>query len=183
MLVTSGGLRYNAPLEGGLPMALKEKAIRRLASKCRSGSVPMALGGEYALVRHGLTDTWHAFDICCPRSSYEAMDRVLTRLGMKSREEVHEDWCEAEYHFDGADLTVHAGVPRIPFTLPETLPAADVFGEPVTLLPPADALALCLLKTGSLPGKLEAPDPSSKLACFPGVQTWQDLEACLKNPE
>jgi len=90
-------------------MALKEKALRRLADKLNAAGVVWAAGGQWLLSFRGVTDTFHQFDILVAEADTEKADKVLSKMGMKSPMETA-DAFRCDYHFDGADIAVTAGM-------------------------------------------------------------------------
>ena len=114
-------------------MAVKEKALRRLADKLNAAGVTWAAGGEWVLCQAGLLDTYHVFDIYVAEADIAAADRALTRLGMRS-EVPSEDAFRAEYHFDGADIHVRAGIPGFAFDAGCVSGDTTVLGASVHLL-------------------------------------------------
>lgn len=91
-------------------MAMKEKALRRLADKLNAAGVTWAIGAGYLLAYHGIGQGYHDFDIIVDEKDAEAADRVLSRLGMRSPQELKGDAFHCAYHFDGADIDVMAGM-------------------------------------------------------------------------
>lgn len=91
-------------------MALKEKALRRLADKLNAAGITWAAGGEWLLCFRGLTQSFHQFDIIVAEQDAAAADRILTRLGMRSPVEDAPDAFRCDYHFDGTDIAVTAGM-------------------------------------------------------------------------
>ncbi len=163
-------------------MALKEKALRRLSDKFHARSIPFALGGEYMMHQRGLLTEWHQFDVYVSRAFWDQASALLSRLGMKSSEHTEESWCEGCFHFDGADITLHAGLPSaggISLEIPDSgLEETDVFGSAVPLMPLADWYAICLITKDSrnlavLGGS--CPD-TAQLACIRGAASVSDLK-------
>ena len=95
-------------------LALKEKALRRLDEKLRKKGIPYAIGGDWLLFTEGLTDSYHTFDVYVPAEHGQAASAVFERLGMCASRQENQDTLEAEYHFDGADFTFHAGFCAMP---------------------------------------------------------------------
>lgn len=89
-------------------MALKEKALRRLAEKLNAAGVTWGMGASWLLCQQGILEGYHDFDVMVKESDIDRADRVLTRLGMGSRKESGDAY-HAAYHFDGADFDVMAG--------------------------------------------------------------------------
>ena len=90
-------------------MALKEKALRRLAEKLNAAGVTWGMGASWLLCQRGILEGYHNFDVMVMESDIDRADRVLTRLGMGGREESGDAY-HGTYHFDGADFDVMAGV-------------------------------------------------------------------------
>lgn len=105
-------------------MALKEKALRRLAEKMAKKNIPWCAEGDWARSMRDPSTSWHGFDILVAAADLEKADQVLTRLGM--REEAPD---ALHFHFDGADITLRAADDLAPL-LGETV---DVLGEKVIL--------------------------------------------------
>ena len=119
-------------------MALKEKALKRLTEKLNAAGIPFAIGGSWMLCQRGLLDTYHDFDVFVSMEDAERADRVLTRLGMRHAEETKVGFI-AQYHFDGADVELLAGLPvgteAVYSFSPEAVDGTgDAFGVPVPLL-------------------------------------------------
>ena len=91
-------------------MALKEKALRRLAEKLTAAGVTFALGGSWLLTCRGVLADYHDFDVMVPPAEAEKADRVLSRLGMRSEAGDRGGCFHASYHFDGADVDLCAGM-------------------------------------------------------------------------
>ena len=118
-------------------MALKEKALKRLAEKLNAAGVPWVLSGDYALVLRGIDAQWHGFELITDTASVEQVDRILTRLGMRHEEDA--PVCRTvSYHFDGADVQLLCG-PDV--TLTSDMQVA-VLGVSVPLLAPDQQLRL-----------------------------------------
>ena len=90
-------------------MALKEKALRRLADKLNAAGVVWAAGGQWLLAFRGVVDTFHQFDILVAEADAPKADSVLSKMGMRSPLETA-DAFRCDYHFDGADIAVTAGM-------------------------------------------------------------------------
>lgn len=90
-------------------MAVKEKALKRLAEKLNAAGVPWAVGGDWLLTQLGAGEKWHTFQLYTDYAHAAAADKVLTRLGMKSGEKDDGAAFTCEYHFDGADIALTAG--------------------------------------------------------------------------
>lgn len=86
-------------------MALKEKALRRLADKLNAAGVCWAAAGDWMLTQIGAGDVYHQFDIIVAEKDLAAADKVMSRLGMKS-EHPDEETFHCDYHFDGADISM-----------------------------------------------------------------------------
>lgn len=108
-------------------MALKEKALKRLAEKLNSAGLVWAAGGDWALCQRGLKEQYHCFEIAAEDPG--AADAILTRLGMRHAEEAGTGLL-ASYHFDGADVLLRAGALQ-PSAIGETV---TVLGQAVPLL-------------------------------------------------
>ena len=91
-------------------MALKEKALKRLTEKLGAAGIPFSLGGSWMLVQRQIAEQYHSFDVVVPPESGAAADRVLSRLGLRSEAREDAGCFRGEYHFDGADVTLHAGM-------------------------------------------------------------------------
>lgn len=90
-------------------MAVKEKALRRLADKLNAAGVPWGIGASWLLCQKGILDTYHDFDIFVAPEDAPRADKVLSRLGMRSEAETADDGAfRAAYHFDGADIELNA---------------------------------------------------------------------------
>lgn len=111
-------------------MALKEKALKRLAEKLKAAGVAWVLSGDYALQLRGVDTEWHGFELMVTMDAYEKADKVLTRLGMRHEEEGPAEKAVA-YHFDGADILLLAGPRDIEV---QAEGEAAVLGVPVPLL-------------------------------------------------
>lgn len=130
-------------------MALKEKALRRLADKLNAAGVVWAAGGEWLLCFRGVTDTFHQFDILVAEADAETADRVLSRMGMKSPLETADDF-RCDYHFDGADIAVTAGMviggERIAFDASCIEETVTVLGASVPVMRLSDWQRICALQ-------------------------------------
>lgn len=91
-------------------MALKEKALRRMADKLNAAGVTWGIGASWLLCHHGVLDAYHDFDLMVAREDAERADRVLARLGMRTPQADKGDAFHCAYHFDGADVDVMAGM-------------------------------------------------------------------------
>ena len=89
-------------------MALKERALRRLADKLNAAGVCWGVGAGWLLAHHGVLDGYHDLDILVAEADTERADRILSRLGMRAPAEA--DGFRCGYHFDGADVDVSAGM-------------------------------------------------------------------------
>lgn len=145
-LANPGVLRYNIPR--GDTMAMKEKALRRLADKLNAAGIPWAIGGSWLLVQKGISDTYHDFDIFVSTADAARADKVLSKLGMRS-EVSEEDGFRAAYHFDGADIELNAWqhVSGVPVHFDAACVAEDtaVLGAAVHLMHLEDWLVLYTL--------------------------------------
>lgn len=119
-------------------MALKEKALRRLADKLNAAGITWAAGGEWLLCWRGLTQNFHQFDIIVAEQDAAAADKILTRLGMRSPVEGAPDTFRCDYHFDGADIAVTAGMvaggQSIPFGPEDVEETVTVLGASVPVM-------------------------------------------------
>lgn len=113
-------------------MAVKEKALRRMAEKLNAANITWAIGASWLLVHWGVTGSYHDFDIVVAEADVEKADRVLSKLGMKTLEERENGEFHGEYHFDGADIDM-----RSPYTLENTyhmqFDASSIAGETTVL--------------------------------------------------
>lgn len=91
-------------------MALKEKALRRLAERLNAAGIPWAAGGEWLMYHKGILDSYHQFDIVVSPEDAPRADAVLTRLGMRTPYPEAPDAFRCAYHFDGADVMLYAGI-------------------------------------------------------------------------
>ncbi len=91
-------------------MALKEKALKRMAEKLNAAGVHYSVGGSWLLCQKGILDVYHDFDVLVPLAEEGAADRVLRRLGMCTGVEMEEGRYRASFHFDGADIDLSAGM-------------------------------------------------------------------------
>ena len=91
-------------------MALKEKALKRMAEKLNAAGVHYSVGASWLLCQKGILDVYHDFDVVVPLAESEAANRVLRRLGMCSGVEMEEGLYRASFHFDGADIDLSAGM-------------------------------------------------------------------------
>jgi len=103
-------------------MALKEKALKRLAEKLNNAHITWALYGDYVKVLRGEEAAWHGFELTVSSADAEAADKILTRLGMRHEEAPG----KIAYHFDGADILLNTA-------LVEGF-SADAVGETATVL-------------------------------------------------
>ncbi len=90
-------------------MALKEKALKRMAEKLNAAKITWAVGGDWLKNLRGQKADWHQFDVVILESDREKADKVLTKMGMRA---LHEETpvFRCDYHFDGADIAMMAGV-------------------------------------------------------------------------
>ena len=134
-------------------MALKEKALKRLCAKLDKVPVDYLLTGPWMLSIRGLSAAWHGFDVYVPRSQYATVDEALSRLGMREAVEETASFAETHYHFDGADIALHAGFP-LPegedYTPGEAPFRVTVLGQAVPVMRPEDWYLICRL-TGRTP--------------------------------
>ena len=77
-------------------MALKEKALRRLAEKLDARGIPFAVGGDWMRCQLGQADAWHDFEVYVRPEDLDRTAQVLARLGMPAGENA--------WHFDGAEV-------------------------------------------------------------------------------
>ena len=112
-------------------MALKEKALKRLAEKLNQAGLVWAVGGDWARFQRGQMTQYHTFDIAAENPA--AADAILTRLGMRHLEEVSSGLL-ASYHFDGADIRLSSEALR-PEAVAETV---TVLGQAVPLMAAED---------------------------------------------
>lgn len=119
-------------------MALKEKALRRLADKLNAAGITWAAGGEWLLCYRGLTPNYHQFDIIVAEQDTVAADKILSRLGMRSPVADVPDAFRCDYHFDGADIAVTAGMTvageKIPFGPEDVEEIVTVLGASVPVM-------------------------------------------------
>ena len=129
-------------------MALKEKALRRLADKLNAAGIPWAIGGSWLLCQKGILDTYHDFDIFVSAEDAPRADKVLTKLGMRSEATESGDF-RAAYHFDGADIELNAwtsiGSWRVSFDAACIAEDVTVLGATVHLMHLEDWLILYTL--------------------------------------
>ena len=59
-------------------MALKEKALRRLAEKLNAAGVTWGMGAGWLLCQRGILEGYHDFDVMVMESDIDRADRVLT---------------------------------------------------------------------------------------------------------
>ncbi len=90
-------------------MALKEKALKRMAEKLNAANITWAVGGDWLKNLRGMKADWHQFDVVILEGDLPAADKLLTKMGMRS---LHEEApvFRCDYHFDGADIAVLSGV-------------------------------------------------------------------------
>lgn len=93
-------------------MAVKEKALRRMAEKLNAAGICWGIGASWLLFHRGVTEGYHDFDIVVADADIEKADQILSKLGMKTLGEWVEHEFHGEYHFDGADIDM-----RSPYTL------------------------------------------------------------------
>ena len=110
-------------------MALKEKALKRLADKLNNAHITWALYGDYAKVLRGEDVAWHGFELTVSATEVEAADKILTRLGMRHEEAP----TRIAYHFDGADILLNTALIDA-FSAEQIGESAAVLGVSVPLL-------------------------------------------------
>ena len=120
-------------------MALKEKALRRLAEKLNAAGITWGIGAGWLLCYHGVTDTYHDFDLMAAQADAAQADKVLTRLGMRSPAADAGDAFHCAYHFDGADVDLMAGAViggqyHMRFDASSIAGTAEVLGAQVPLM-------------------------------------------------
>ena len=93
------GTMRDSKQKGSMGMAVKEKALRRLADKLNAAGVQWAIGGDWLLCQRGEKAAWHEFEIFVTPGEQEKADKVLTKLGMRN-----EEADAVAFHFDGADI-------------------------------------------------------------------------------
>jgi hypothetical protein len=116
-------------------------ALKRSASALKSGSIPFALAGSYALWVHGAPENTHDVDLMVAESSTEDAARCLSEDGF-TIERPPEDWL-FKAHLDGAMVDVlHRviGVPVVPALL-ALVELADVLGLRIPVLVPTDVIS------------------------------------------
>jgi len=131
-------------------MALKEKALRRLAEKLNAANICWGIGASWLLVHWGVTESYHDFDIVVADADVEKADRVLSKLGMKTLEERENGEFHGEYHFDGADIDMRSpyilnGTYHMQFDASSIAGEAAVLGAAVRLMHLEDWLVLYAL--------------------------------------
>lgn len=89
-------------------MAVKEKALRRLADKLNAAGIPWGIGASWLLCQKGILDVYHDFDIFVAPEDAARADKVLSKMGMRSDVDESNGF-HAAYHFDGADIDLNAG--------------------------------------------------------------------------
>lgn len=119
-------------------MAVKEKALKRLAEKLNAAGVPWGIGASWLLCQKGILNEYHDFDLFVAEEDAPRADKVLTRLGMRSADEDAAGF-HAAYHFDGADIELMAGCVidgqwGFPFTPASVAEDVTVLGATVHLM-------------------------------------------------
>lgn len=127
-------------------MAVKEKALRRLADKLNAAGVTWAIGASWLLTHEGVVDTYHDFDIVVAQPDVEKADKVLSKLGMKTADADSADF-HCDYHFDGADIDMRSpyvigGTYHMVFDASSIAGDATVLGATVHLMYLEDWLVL-----------------------------------------
>ena len=125
----------------GSPSDLLRAALKRSASALKSGAIPFALAGSYALWVHGAPENTHDVDLMVAESSVEDAVRCLREDGF-SIERPPEDWL-FKAHLDGAMVDIlHRvnGVPVAPGFLEQVEPA-DVLGLRIPVLVPTEVIS------------------------------------------
>ena len=110
-------------------MALKEKALKRLAEKLNAAGVCWALCGDFVRCRRGQAQAWHTFELVCAERDRAKADQLLTRLGMRHEEADG----SVSYHFDGADITLYSAA-AFAMTADTPVDTEPVLGVPVPML-------------------------------------------------
>ncbi len=163
-------------------MALKEKALRRLADKLNASGVAWCAWGAWAQSIQGVPRDWHGFELMVDEGDVEKADRILTRLGMRHEETDGEAARRVSYHFDGADVTMTAGCAircgdTVYHPLLRAAAPVSVLGASVPLLRLESELPLALLRgdealaaliAARLRDKGSAPDPDATAEPLPG---------------
>ncbi len=111
-------------------MALKEKALKRMAEKLNAANITWAVGGDWLMNLRGQKAEWHQFDVVVLESDRAAADKLLTKMGMRF---LHEEApvFRCDYHFDGADIVMCSGVS---FTAEDIEERVTVLGASVPVL-------------------------------------------------
>ena len=119
-------------------MALKEKALRRLAERLNAAGVVWAAGGEWLMCQHGIGESYHQFDIVVSEEDAARADQILSKLGMRTPHPDSADAFRCDYHFDGADIALAAGLSvdgqPLPFSAEDVAGSAAVLGATVPLM-------------------------------------------------
>ncbi len=111
-------------------MALKEKALKRMAEKLNAAGVTWAVGGDWLMTLRGVKNDWHQFDVVILESDREKADKLLTKMGMRAlHQETPVFLCD--YHFDGADIAVRADAAFTPADVQEQV---TVLGASIPVL-------------------------------------------------
>ncbi len=131
-------------------MAVKEKALRRMAEKLNAANICWGIGASWLLFHWGITDSYHDFDIVVADADVEKADRVLSKLGMKTLGEWDNQEFHGEYHFDGADIDMRSpyilnGTYHMQFNTTSIAGEATVLGATVPLMHLEDWLVLYAL--------------------------------------
>lgn len=129
-------------------MALKEKALRRLADKLNAAGITWAAGGDWMLCQRGIADVYHGFDIVVTEADLAAADKALSRLGMKTEDPAAPNF-HCDYHFDGADISLRTpwapGGHAMCFDAASAAETAAVLGASVHLMYAEDWYVLAAL--------------------------------------
>lgn len=162
-------------------MALKEKALRRLADKLNASGVAWCAWGAWAQSIQGVPRDWHGFELMVDEGDAEKADRILTRLGMRHEEADGEAARRVSYHFDGADVTMTAGCAircgeAVYHPLLRAAAPVSVLGASVPVLRLESELPLALLRgdealaaliAARLKAAGSAPDPDATAEPLP----------------
>lgn len=119
-------------------MALKEKALRRLAERLNAAGIVWAAGGEWLMYQRGIGESYHQFDIVVAENDAARADQILSKLGMRTPHPDSTDAFRCDYHFDGADIALMAGLSveghSLPFSAEDIAGSATVLGAAVPLM-------------------------------------------------
>ncbi len=110
-------------------MALKEKALRRLAERLNAAGIAWATGGEWLMCQRGIWESYHQFDIVVAEADAARADQILSKLGMRTPHPDSADVFRCDYHFDGADIALAAGL-----SAEDVAGSAAVLGAEVPLM-------------------------------------------------